>query len=295
MAGSRAGAASTHPSARSWILSPIPLASASRPLASVTAWACAASLDIIILIFFVACGISRLARYNVTAGQLSDDSGKVKYFEGTPIPSSVFWSPFWPCAFTSDAPVSIYPSGESRSRPRLSSVCAAVFRQRLYDDQQDVEDSKAVTLVNHHRRENNYAAAEIDFFFGSAYPADTDRPIGSPPRKRCGWRFRIFPRPTFPCTSPRSAAYYAEEGMIVEIILMAGLTSTRALIGNSVELGSASNPTAAVQGAKLKILMVFNDKPPGMLGGAAEPQERRLNCAANAWVARPSAAWNTAG
>jgi len=47
-------------------------------------------LDIIILIFFVACGISRLARYNVTAGQLSDDSGKVKYFEGTPIPSSLF-------------------------------------------------------------------------------------------------------------------------------------------------------------------------------------------------------------
>ena len=44
---------------------------------------------------------------------------------------------------------------------------------------------------------------------------------------------------------------------------MAGLTSTRALIGNSVELGSASNPTAAVQGAKLKILLVFNDKPPG--------------------------------
>jgi CDP-diacylglycerol--serine O-phosphatidyltransferase len=46
-------------------------------------------LDMIFLIFFVACGISRLARYNVTAGQLSDDSGKVKYFEGTPIPSSL--------------------------------------------------------------------------------------------------------------------------------------------------------------------------------------------------------------
>ena len=59
--------------------------------------------------------------------------------------------------------------------------------------------------------------------------------------------------------------YYPEEGMLVEIILMAGLTSTRALIGNSVELGSASNPTAAVQGAKLKILTVFNDKPPGIL------------------------------
>jgi len=46
-------------------------------------------LDVIILVFFVACGISRLARYNVTAGQLSDSAGKVKYFEGTPIPSSL--------------------------------------------------------------------------------------------------------------------------------------------------------------------------------------------------------------
>jgi CDP-diacylglycerol---serine O-phosphatidyltransferase len=46
-------------------------------------------LDVIILIYFVACGISRLARYNVTAGQLADASGKVKYFEGTPIPSSL--------------------------------------------------------------------------------------------------------------------------------------------------------------------------------------------------------------
>jgi len=45
--------------------------------------------DMVILIFFVACGISRLARYNVTASQLADDSGKVKYFEGTPIPSSL--------------------------------------------------------------------------------------------------------------------------------------------------------------------------------------------------------------
>jgi CDP-diacylglycerol--serine O-phosphatidyltransferase len=46
-------------------------------------------LDGIILIYFVVCGISRLARYNVTAGQLADESGKVKYFEGTPIPSSL--------------------------------------------------------------------------------------------------------------------------------------------------------------------------------------------------------------
>ena len=47
------------------------------------------SLDVAILIYFVACGISRLARFNVTAEALSDETGKVKYFEGTPIPSSV--------------------------------------------------------------------------------------------------------------------------------------------------------------------------------------------------------------
>lgn len=45
--------------------------------------------DRIILTYFVACGVSRLARYNVTADALSDDAGKVKYFEGTPIPTSV--------------------------------------------------------------------------------------------------------------------------------------------------------------------------------------------------------------
>ncbi|HEY7713335.1 MAG TPA: CDP-diacylglycerol--serine O-phosphatidyltransferase [Candidatus Binatia bacterium] len=42
-----------------------------------------------ILVYFVACGISRLARYNVTAEELADTRGKVKYFEGTPIPSSL--------------------------------------------------------------------------------------------------------------------------------------------------------------------------------------------------------------
>ena len=45
--------------------------------------------DRIILTYFVACGVSRLARYNVTAAALSDEGGKVKYFEGTPIPTSL--------------------------------------------------------------------------------------------------------------------------------------------------------------------------------------------------------------
>jgi len=45
--------------------------------------------DRIVLTCFVACGVSRLARYNVTAEALSGDGGKVKYFEGTPIPTSL--------------------------------------------------------------------------------------------------------------------------------------------------------------------------------------------------------------
>ena len=42
-----------------------------------------------VLVYFVCCGVSRLARYNVTAEAMSEGGDKVKYFEGTPIPTSV--------------------------------------------------------------------------------------------------------------------------------------------------------------------------------------------------------------
>ena len=45
--------------------------------------------DVVVLVYFVCCGVSRLARFNVTAEELSTTTGKVKYFEGTPIPSSL--------------------------------------------------------------------------------------------------------------------------------------------------------------------------------------------------------------
>jgi CDP-diacylglycerol---serine O-phosphatidyltransferase len=45
--------------------------------------------DWIALIYFVCCGVSRLARYNVTAERLSAGSDKVAYFEGTPIPTTI--------------------------------------------------------------------------------------------------------------------------------------------------------------------------------------------------------------
>jgi CDP-diacylglycerol---serine O-phosphatidyltransferase len=54
--------------------------------------------DRIVLAGFVACGVSRLARYNITAEALSGGGDKVKYFEGTPIPTSLllvilmFWA-----------------------------------------------------------------------------------------------------------------------------------------------------------------------------------------------------------
>ena len=46
-------------------------------------------LDQLALVFFTGCGLSRLARYNITAEQMSAATGKVSYFEGTPIPTSI--------------------------------------------------------------------------------------------------------------------------------------------------------------------------------------------------------------
>jgi CDP-diacylglycerol--serine O-phosphatidyltransferase len=45
--------------------------------------------DALVLVYFVCCGVSRLARYNVTAESMAEETGKVTYFEGTPIPTSV--------------------------------------------------------------------------------------------------------------------------------------------------------------------------------------------------------------
>lgn len=44
--------------------------------------------DRITLGVFVACGVSRLARYNVTAEEFSTSAAKIAFFEGTPIPTS---------------------------------------------------------------------------------------------------------------------------------------------------------------------------------------------------------------
>jgi len=47
------------------------------------------AFDRVVLVFFVVCGVSRLARYNITVEKNSDGGDKVKFFEGTPIPTSL--------------------------------------------------------------------------------------------------------------------------------------------------------------------------------------------------------------
>jgi CDP-diacylglycerol---serine O-phosphatidyltransferase len=65
--------------------------------------------DQLILVFFALCGLSRLARFNVTAQSREDESEPIDYFEGTPIPTSVVPLALTMAAFATDAlfPVSI--------------------------------------------------------------------------------------------------------------------------------------------------------------------------------------------
>ncbi|KAL5490280.1 CHO1 [Sanghuangporus weigelae] len=47
-------------------------------------------LDTVVLAAFICCGLARLARFNATVASVpKDESGKAKFFEGLPIPSSL--------------------------------------------------------------------------------------------------------------------------------------------------------------------------------------------------------------
>ncbi|PLB50258.1 phosphatidylserine synthase [Aspergillus steynii IBT 23096] len=60
------------------------------PAAAAFALGARTSFDHLLLAFFVLCGLTRLARFNVTVAVLpKDKSGKSKYFEGTPIPTTL--------------------------------------------------------------------------------------------------------------------------------------------------------------------------------------------------------------
>jgi CDP-diacylglycerol--serine O-phosphatidyltransferase len=48
-------------------------------------------LDTIALLMFASCGLARLARFNATVALIpADVNGKINYFEGLPVPSSLF-------------------------------------------------------------------------------------------------------------------------------------------------------------------------------------------------------------
>ncbi len=68
--------------------------------------------DALILSYFVSCGLSRLARYNVTAASMADATGKVRYFEGTPIPTSVGIVVVWMVLYHLDRTGSTTPFGQ---------------------------------------------------------------------------------------------------------------------------------------------------------------------------------------
>jgi len=74
--------------------------------------------DMLALTYFVVCGVSRLARFNATAAALADEvTGKVKYFEGTPIPTSVLIVMLLALAFYVGAVGEAFWLGEYRIGP----------------------------------------------------------------------------------------------------------------------------------------------------------------------------------
>lgn len=53
------------------------------------------TVDVLFLTFWVLCGLTRLARFNISTDNIpKDKTGKSQYFEGLPIPSNLFWVAF---------------------------------------------------------------------------------------------------------------------------------------------------------------------------------------------------------
>ena len=71
--------------------------------------------DATCLTLFVCAGISRLARFNVTSAALTNTAtGKVRYFEGTPIPTSVFLVLVMAALFALDLTGPAFPGGNHK-------------------------------------------------------------------------------------------------------------------------------------------------------------------------------------
>lgn len=84
--------------------------------------------DAVLLLYFVGCGISRLARYNATMDDLADAAtGKVKYYEGTPIPTSLALVVVFAVAFARDRTGDALWLGVVRLGPWLMHPLALLY------------------------------------------------------------------------------------------------------------------------------------------------------------------------
>lgn len=53
------------------------------------------TIDVLVLTFWVLCGLTRLARFNISSTKIpKDEHGKLQYFEGLPIPLNLLWVGF---------------------------------------------------------------------------------------------------------------------------------------------------------------------------------------------------------
>ena len=101
--------------------------------------------DWIALTYFVCCGVSRLARYNVTAESLSRGGDKVAYFEGTPIPTTVLLTGVLALAAWQDRlGENLYWGAMDSRAVRPAPLVLAVRPFRNLDDQQNTTHPKSI-------------------------------------------------------------------------------------------------------------------------------------------------------
>jgi CDP-diacylglycerol---serine O-phosphatidyltransferase len=84
--------------------------------------------DVLCLTYFVCCGISRLARFNVTSSAMTNvATGKVKYFEGTPIPTSILLVMIMAALFQYGMTGEHFPGGHANLLGKAFHPFAAMF------------------------------------------------------------------------------------------------------------------------------------------------------------------------
>ena len=121
--------------------------------------------DMVCLTYFVVCGVSRLARFNVTAAALSDSrTGKVKYFEGTPIPTSIAIVALLAAALEFGRTGEALWFGAWQIGPARPAPAGARLRsERQRDDQRDAPDSEALTRFSGASRNRRYGRTTRSF------------------------------------------------------------------------------------------------------------------------------------